>query len=71
MSQWGACKAKHLYRALLKRGWTLKREAKGSHRILQHEGCSNFVFSFHDGEEIGPRMLSRIAKQTGLEPNDL
>jgi predicted RNA binding protein YcfA (HicA-like mRNA interferase family) len=71
MSQWGSCKAKLLYRALLNRGWTLKREAKGSHRILQREGYSNFVFSFHDGEEIGPRMLSRIAKQTGLEPNDL
>jgi len=29
------------------------------------------VFAFHDGEEIGPRMLSRIAKRTGLTPDDL
>ncbi|MBK5963800.1 hypothetical protein CCR95_06805 [Thiocystis minor] len=28
-------------------------------------------FAFHDGEEIGPKMLSRIAKYTGLEPSDL
>jgi len=31
----------------------------------------DFVFGFHDNEEIGPRMLARIAKRTGLTPNDL
>jgi hypothetical protein len=31
----------------------------------------DFVFAFHDGEEIGPRMLRRIAKRTGLRPEDL
>ncbi len=30
-----------------------------------------FVFAFHGGEEIGPRMLVRIAKHTGLAPEDL
>jgi hypothetical protein len=29
------------------------------------------VFAFHDHEEIGPRMLSRIARRTGLRPEDL
>jgi hypothetical protein len=29
------------------------------------------VFAFHDGEEIGPQMLARIAKRTGLTPDDL
>jgi hypothetical protein len=29
------------------------------------------VFAFHEGEEIGPRMLARIAKRTGLAPDDL
>lgn len=28
-------------------------------------------FAFHDNEEIGPRMLARIAKSTGLTPDDL
>jgi hypothetical protein len=27
--------------------------------------------SFHDREELGPRMLARIAKVTGLRPDDL
>ena len=31
----------------------------------------NFVFAFHDGEELGPRMFARIAKHTGLSPEDL
>jgi hypothetical protein len=30
-----------------------------------------YVFAFHPGEEIGPRMLARIAKHTGLRPDDL
>jgi hypothetical protein len=35
------------------------------------EGKPDFIFAFHDGEEIGPRMLARLAKHTGLMPEDL
>lgn len=49
----------------------MKREADGSHKVLQREGWPDFVWSFHSGTEIGPRMLSRIAKRTGLRPEDL
>jgi hypothetical protein len=31
----------------------------------------DFVWAFHDRDEIGPRMLSRIAKRTGPERGDL
>ncbi len=71
MSQWGAAKARRVLNALLGIGWRIKREAGGSHRILAREGWPDYVFAFHDGEEIGPRMLSRIAKHTGLKPNEL
>ena len=43
----------------------------GSHRTLQRQGWRDYTFAFHDNEEIGPRMLSRIAKHTGLEPKDM
>jgi len=43
----------------------------GSHRTLQRPSSPDFVFAFHDGDEIGPRMLARIAKHTGLTPDDL
>ncbi|HEX4138667.1 MAG TPA: hypothetical protein VHY84_28915 [Bryobacteraceae bacterium] len=34
-------------------------------------GWSDYEFSFHDQDEIGPRMLARMAKRTGLKPEDL
>ncbi|MEA5534083.1 type II toxin-antitoxin system HicA family toxin [Crocosphaera sp. XPORK-15E] len=71
MSQWRSTKAKQLLAALLQIGWKIKRETKGSHRILSHPDWPDFVFAFHDREEIGPKMLSRIAKKTGLQPKDL
>jgi predicted RNA binding protein YcfA (HicA-like mRNA interferase family) len=71
MSQWSATKAKRVLAALLRNGWTIKRETSSSHRVLSRPGWPDVVFAFHDGEEIGPRMLSRIAKHTGLKPKDL
>ena len=71
MSQWGSAKARRVLAALLRIGWSIKRESGGSHRILSRTGWPDYVFSFHDGEEIGPSMLPRIAKHTGLKPNDL
>ena len=56
--------------ALLRIGWSVKRES-GSHRTLARAGFSDYTFAFHDRDEIGPRMLARIAKHTGLTPQDL
>ena len=70
MSRWPATKAKRVLAALLRIGWSVKRQS-GSHRILQRDGFTDFVFAFHDRDEIGPRMLARIAKHTGLQPDDL
>lgn len=71
MSHWGSAKARRVLAALLRIGWTIKRETGGSHRILSRAGWPDTVFAFHDGEEIGPRMLARVAKKTGLTPDDL
>ena len=70
MSTWGAAKARRVLAALFRIGWTVKRES-GSHRTLGREGWPDYAFAFHDNEEIGPRMLARIARQTGLRPEDL
>lgn len=67
---WGAAKARRVFAALLRIGWQVKRES-GSHRTLSRAGWPDFVFAFHDGEEIGPRMLARIARHTGLHSKDL
>lgn len=71
MSQWGSRKARLVLAALLRQGWQVKRHAGSSHRVLAKEGWSDFVFAFHDGEEVGPRMLARIGRRTGLTPDDL
>jgi predicted RNA binding protein YcfA (HicA-like mRNA interferase family) len=70
MSQWPNLQAKHLLSTLIRLGWRIKRQS-GSHRTLSRDGWPDFVFAFHDAEEIGPRMLARIAKRTGLHPEDL
>jgi len=49
----------------------VKRQDGTSHRTLKREGWPDYVFAFHDSEEIGARMLARIAKRTGLTPDDL
>jgi predicted RNA binding protein YcfA (HicA-like mRNA interferase family) len=71
MSQWPATKARRVLAALLRIGWSIKRQGGGSHRVLARPGWPDFVFAFHDDEEICPRMLARIAKRTGLQPGDL
>ncbi|MFA6244474.1 MAG: type II toxin-antitoxin system HicA family toxin [Candidatus Hydrogenedentales bacterium] len=70
MSVWPSVKAKRLLAALLRLGWQVKRQS-GSHKTLSRDGWPDFVFAFHDGDEVGPKMLARIAKNTGLAPNDL
>ena len=70
MTEFASTKAKAVYSALQQIGWVLKRQT-GSHRVLARDGYPIFVFAFKDGDELGPRMLARIAKHTGLTPDDL
>ena len=70
MSPWPSIKANALLSALLIKGWIIKRQS-GSHKVLERPGYPDYVFAFHEGTEIGPKMLARISKHTGLTPDDL
>ena len=70
MSQWPAAKARRVLAALLRIGWSIKRESS-SYKTLARPGWPDVVFAFHDKEEIGPKTLARVAKNTGLKPEDL
>jgi predicted RNA binding protein YcfA (HicA-like mRNA interferase family) len=70
VSSWPSAKARRVLAALLRIGWRVKRQS-GSHRTLSRPGWPDYVFAFHDDEEIGPRMLARIGRRTGLTPGDL
>ena len=70
MSAWPSTRARRVLAALLRIGWAVKRQS-GSRRTLSRAGWADFVFAFHEDEEIGPRMLARIARRTGLRADDL
>lgn len=70
MSQWPSSTARRVLAALVKIGWRITRQS-GSHKTLARDGWPDYVFPFHDGEEIGPRMLARIFKHTGPTPDEL
>ncbi|MBF0556620.1 MAG: type II toxin-antitoxin system HicA family toxin [Nitrospirae bacterium] len=71
MSKWPSVKAKQVLSALLSIDWKVKRHKSSSHHILSRPDYPDYVFAFHDNEEIGPRMLARIAKYTELKIEDL
>lgn len=68
MGQWPSTKAAKVFRAFLRLGYSIKSQKADT---LTHAERGDFVWAFHDSVEIGPRLLARIAKHTGLRPEDL
>jgi predicted RNA binding protein YcfA (HicA-like mRNA interferase family) len=54
MSRWPSAKARRVLAALLRIGWSIKRESS-SHKVLSRAGWADVVFAFHDKEEIGSK----------------
>jgi predicted RNA binding protein YcfA (HicA-like mRNA interferase family) len=71
VSLWPSTRAGRVLAALKRIGWQVKRQVGTSHKVLERLGWPDHTFAFHDGDEIGPKMLARIAKKTGLTPDDL
>jgi predicted RNA binding protein YcfA (HicA-like mRNA interferase family) len=53
MSRWPSAKSRRVLAALQRIGWSIKRQTS-SHRVLARPGYTDYVFAFHDGDEIGP-----------------
>jgi predicted RNA binding protein YcfA (HicA-like mRNA interferase family) len=70
VSNWPATKARRVLAALERIGWRVKRQS-GSHKLLVREGWQDYEFAFHDNDELGRKILTRVAKHTGLQPEDL
>jgi predicted RNA binding protein YcfA (HicA-like mRNA interferase family) len=71
MSTWPSTRARRVLAALLRIGWYVKAERGGSHKVLARSGWTDQVWSYHDGAEVGPKILARVGKRTGLRPEDL
>ena len=50
---------------------TSDRISQDFRTILERDGWEDYVFAFRDSDEIGTKMLARIAKKTGLKPENL
>jgi hypothetical protein len=51
-------------RALERIGWRVKRQSG----TLERDGWPDYVFAFHEGDELGPRAMARVGRATGLRP---
>lgn len=71
MSRWPSTKARQVLRARNSIGWEVKATKGSSHIQLIHPTRGEYTWAFHESEEIGPVMLAKIAKKTGLTPDDL
>ena len=65
-----SAKARRVLAALVRIGWQVKLASRLPQDAVPAR-LADYVFAFHDNDEIGPRMLARIAWHTGLKPGDL
>ena len=64
-------KSTRLLKALKRAGWTVERQ-EGSHITLYHPQRDQFcTFAYHPSKELWPGLVAKIAKETGLRPEDL
>jgi predicted RNA binding protein YcfA (HicA-like mRNA interferase family) len=52
VTTWPSTKARRVLAALIRIGWQVKRQT-GSHRTLTRPDWPDYVFAFHDNDEIG------------------
>ncbi len=70
MTAWPSARASRVLAALLGIGWAIKRQS-GSHRTLSRQGWPDATFAFDESDELGLKILARVAKNTGLKPEAL
>ena len=63
-------RARRLLRAIIKCGFRITR-IDGSYKFLRNTDGRSLLFAFHDRETIGPSMLSRILKDSGISIEEL
>jgi len=71
VSKWPSSKARKVFAAIQRAGCQIKKEKGSSHKQMIHLQWGEVTWAFHDDDEIGPRMLARIAKNYHITPEDL
>jgi predicted RNA binding protein YcfA (HicA-like mRNA interferase family) len=62
--------ARRVLRALQRAGFNEVRR-KGSHRFLAHADGRVLLFAHHESERLGPKILAKILRDAGLNPEEL
>jgi len=60
LSYWPSKKARQVFRAIERLGWSVKEEKGSSHKQMVHASYSEATWAFKDGDEIGPKMMARL-----------
>ena len=71
MSYWPSKKAKQVFKAIQAIGWRIKKEKSGSHVQMIHDSYPEATWAFHEGVEIGPKMMAKLAKEFHFTRKDL
>ena len=62
--------ARRVLRALQRAGFALVRQ-RGSHRVYRNAEGRQLTFAYHDAVRLGTPALRRVAKDAGLELDEL
>ena len=60
-----------MFKAIQAIGWRIKKEKRGSHVQMVHDSYPETTWAFHDNDEIGPKMMAKLAKAFHFTPKDL
>jgi len=71
VSYWPSCKARLVFSTIQRIGWTIKTEKGSSHKQMVHPDYGEATWAFHNGVEIGPKMMARLAKVFHFQLKDL
>jgi predicted RNA binding protein YcfA (HicA-like mRNA interferase family) len=71
LSYWPSKKARQVFKAIERVGWTIKEEKGSSHKQMVHPSYPEATWAFKDSEEIGPKMMARLAKVFHFDRGDL
>jgi len=71
LSYWPSKKARQVFKTITRLGWTIKKEKGSSHKQMIHAEYPEATWAFGDDEEIGPKMMARLAKTYHFNPDDL
>jgi predicted RNA binding protein YcfA (HicA-like mRNA interferase family) len=71
VSRWPSTKAKKVFAAIARKGWSVRTPKGSSRKQMIHPEHGQATWAFHDSDEIGPKMMARLAKEFHFTREDI